>query len=71
MHPDLSHLMSLPTADKLWVVEQLWDAIGEENFPLPDWHRQEAINRLAELDADPNLAITRDEFWRRVKSRDG
>ena len=34
-------------AEKLRVVEELWDDIGrsEESFPLPAWHRVEADRR--------------------------
>ena len=55
-------------AEKLRVVEELWDDIEATGgrFPLPAWHRGEA-----ELDANPALAITRDELWRRVGSSNG
>jgi hypothetical protein len=44
MHPEVEHLRKLPIAEKLRVVEELWDDIGQsdESFPLPQWHRVEA-----------------------------
>lgn len=73
MHPELEHLRNLPIADKLRVVEELWDDIGrsEESFPLPAWHRVEADRRSAELDADPSISLSREELWSRVDHRDG
>ena len=73
MHPEVEHLRKLPVAEKLRVVEELWDDIGEseEPFPLPQWHRAEVERRAAELDAEPSLAISRDELWRRVDAKNG
>jgi putative addiction module component (TIGR02574 family) len=73
MHPEVEHLRKLPVAEKLRVVEELWDDIGasDERFPLPDWHRAEAVRRAAELDADTSIGLTREELWRRVDARDG
>ena len=71
MHPEIEHLRGLPVAEKLRVVEELWDDIGEskEPFPLPAWHRAEAERRGAELEQDPSIALTREELWRRVDKR--
>lgn len=73
MHPDAEHLRQLPIAEKLRVVEELWDdiAASPEPFPLPPWHREEADRRAAELERDPSIALTREEVWRRVERRDG
>jgi putative addiction module component (TIGR02574 family) len=73
MHPEVEHLRNLPIAEKLQLVEDLWDEIGqsEESLPLPEWHRVEAERRAAQLDADPTLALTREELWRRVDNRNG
>lgn len=71
MHPEVEQLRKLPIAEKLRVVEELWDEIGhsDESFPLPLWHRVEADRRAAELDADSSLALSREELWRRVENR--
>jgi len=73
MHPEVEHLRQLPIKEKLRVVEQLWDDIAAsgERFPLPEWHREEAVRRAADLAADPSIALTRDEVWRRVEDADG
>lgn len=73
MHPEAEHLRQLPIREKLRVVEELWDDIAAsgERFPLPEWHRQEAGRRAAELEADPSIALGREELWRRVDESDG
>jgi len=73
MHPEVEHLRKLLVAEKLRVVEELWDDIGEsgERFPLPQWHRVEAARRVTELDADPSIALSREELWRRMDSQNG
>jgi putative addiction module component (TIGR02574 family) len=73
MHPEVEHLRKLPIAEKLRVVEELWDDIGQshESFPLPTWHRAKADRRAADLDADPEMALSREELWRRVDTRNG
>jgi putative addiction module component (TIGR02574 family) len=73
MHREVEHLRQLPIAERLRVVEELWDDIGAsgERFPLPDWHREEAQRRATELEADPSIALTREELWRRVDRANG
>lgn len=72
MHPEVENLRKLPIAEKLRVVKELWDDIGRsgEPFPLPLWHRNEADRRTAELNADPAMALSREELWSRVDKRD-
>ena len=73
MHREVEHLRQLPITEKLLVVEELWDDIAAsgELFPLPQWHRPEAERRAAELEADPSIALTREELWRRVDQPNG
>ena len=68
MSIDLTDLRNLPVSEKLRIVELLWDDIGASDEPivLQPWQREEAHRRSAELKADPNIAIDRDELWRRV-----
>lgn len=65
---NFQELHSLSVAEKLQIVEALWDDIGASDEPLviQPWHEEEASLRLAELHANPELAINRDELWRRV-----
>lgn len=73
MSVDLEQLRNLPAAEKLRIVEQLWDDIGASDAPLAiqDWHKTESQRRAAELAARPEIALTREELWRRVDETDG
>ncbi|MEQ8785822.1 MAG: addiction module protein [Pirellulaceae bacterium] len=68
MSIDISELLKLPLAEKLRIVELLWDDIGasEEPIVLHPWQFEEAERRSEELKTDPSIAIDRDELWRRV-----
>ena len=73
MHADFDNLRQLPLAEKLRVVEVLWEdiAVSTEDFPLPTWIRDEVERRLADHDRDPSAALTREELWQRVDERRG
>jgi len=73
MSTDLNQLRSLPIGEKLRLVEQLWDDIGqsEERLIVRDWHKKEAQNRAAEIDAGQDVTITREELWKRVDETNG
>ncbi|REJ90118.1 MAG: Addiction module component, CHP02574 [Planctomycetota bacterium] len=67
-------IRDLRPADKLRLVEQIWDdlALEETPLPLPDWAVTEATRRRDEMLTDPKLGITHDEAWKRIdKSRNG
>jgi putative addiction module component (TIGR02574 family) len=72
MSTDISHLRNLPVAEKLQIIEQLWDEIHEsdERLVIRDWHLEGAKRRAAELDANPDSALTRDELWKLVDGSD-
>lgn len=65
---DISELYNLPTDQKLEIVTKLWDNIVDSDAPivLSTEVIAEVDRRLSELDADPSIAIDRDEMWRRV-----
>jgi putative addiction module component (TIGR02574 family) len=73
MHADLENLRQLPLAEKLHVVEILWDEIAAstEQFPLPDWLRSEMEQRVADHEKDPTATLTRQELWQRVDEKRG
>ena len=72
MSIDLSGLHDLPPADKLRIVEMLWDDLGTstEPIPLPEWVEREAARRRSEMD-DPSIGLTHEEAWRRIETRNG
>jgi putative addiction module component (TIGR02574 family) len=68
MHADLDSLLQLPLAEKLRVVEVLWEdiAASAEEFPLPERLRTEVERRVAEHQSDPSATLTREELWQQV-----
>ena len=64
MHPHLNVLRTLSNSEKLQLIEELWDDLTD--IPSFEWHEEEIRSRAAELDADPSIAITEEELWRRV-----
>lgn len=73
MHPETERLKKLPLAVRLLVLEELWDELAEsgDSLIVPDWQRQVAEERLAELQANPTVAISEEELWRRVDAAKG
>jgi putative addiction module component (TIGR02574 family) len=62
------HFYELPIADKLKLVEEMWEdiAASSESALISDATLAEAERRWSELEKDPSSAITREEVWRRV-----
>lgn len=74
MHPAMPQLSQLPVAERLELVQDLWDSIGEarEELPVQEWHRQLALARLAELDGrEEETGLSEEEVWNRVEKRRG
>jgi len=55
MSIDADELRSLPAAEKMRIVEMLWDDLGEATapIPLPEWADREAARRRQEM-LDPS-----------------
>ena len=67
-------IRDLGPAEKLRLVERIWDDLAAEDapIPLPDWAIAEATRRRDEMLADPSLGSTHDEVWKRIDdSRNG
>lgn len=73
MDTDIDQLRQLPVADKLRIVGQLWDDIHDSDAPLvlSSEQRDEVDRRAAELDANPEIALTREELWKRIDESNG
>jgi putative addiction module component (TIGR02574 family) len=65
----LAEINTLPVSDRIRLVQAIWDAIPEEESAPDLTPEQEAEldRRLAELRADPSIAVT----WDDIKSRLG
>ena len=46
----LEEVLQLPAAERLRLVEDVWDSLvaSAEEIPVPDWHRAELEARLAD-----------------------
>jgi putative addiction module component (TIGR02574 family) len=62
------NLIALPVADRLKLIQDLWDSIEAEAsdpLPLPEWHRNEVDRRLDALDAGARIGAP----WFEVRGR--
>ena len=74
MHPAMNELSRLPVSERLEIVQDLWDSIGDsqEQLPIKEWHRELVKARLADFDGhEEELGISREQVWRQVDERRG
>ena len=67
MYKDFAPLFKLGRAERLQLVEDLWDSIAREDaqLPVPDWKRDELRRRRERFSQDPSSGLT----WEQVKGR--
>ncbi len=67
MNPEFEPLFKLARAERLQLVEDLWDSIAQENahLPVPDWKRDELQRRKQGVLSHPESGRT----WEQVKER--
>ncbi len=68
-----SSIYNLSPAEKLQLVEDLWDDLAAmpESVPVQDWQLEEVERRKANLMKHPASGLSWDEVKRRVRSRHG
>ncbi len=73
MNIDTNEILALPIAQKLQLVELLWDDIAKSSnpIPLPEWVEREASRRRDEMLADPSLGKSHQETWTKIANRNG
>ena len=66
-------VFDLSPAEKLQLVEDLWDdlAASPESVPVHDWQKEELDRRKANLMKNPASGLTWEEVQRRVRTRHG
>ena len=66
-------VFNLSPAEKLQLVEDIWDELASnpETVPIYDWQKDELTRRKANLMSNPASAPSWDEVKRRVRSRYG
>ena len=69
----MTSVFDLSPAEKLQLVEDLWDdlAATPEEVPVHDWQHQELARRKANLLTNPASGLAWEEVKRRVRSRNG
>lgn len=73
MSVDAPTVFDLSPAEKLELVEDLWDdlAADQSAIPVHGWQKQELERRRAALKSNPGSGLTWEEVKRRVRSRNG
>lgn len=73
MNPGTPTIFDLSPAEKLQLVEDLWDdlAATPESVPVHDWQKQELSRRKARLLKDPASGLAWEEVKRRVRAAHG
>ena len=69
----MTSVFDLSPAEKLQLVEDLWDdlAATPEEVPVYDWQKQELARRKANLLANPASGLAWEEVKLRIHSRRG
>ncbi len=68
---DIPGLSKLSTAEKILLLEELWDRIAadESAIPVPDNHKAELDCRMGKAKASPGSLLTLDELKMRINKR--
>ena len=71
MNSEFASLFKLARAERLQLVEDLWDSIAEEEaeLPIPDWKRDELRHRKERFLEDPSSGRTWEQVQRRARRR--
>jgi len=73
MEPSATSIFDLSPAEKLQLVEDLWDdlAATPDAVPVHDWQKQELDRRKTNLLENPAWELAWEEVKRRVRARYG
>ena len=72
VNAQLAPILGLSVAERLEIVNLIWESIANEHveLPVPEWQIAEVERRSAEMDANPNLGIPWDDVKKWVLNRD-
>jgi len=64
----VAEILALPVAERMRLVEAIWDSISAvpDALPLTQWQKDELDRRLAEFEADPDSGATLEEVFARI-----
>ncbi len=70
---DSPSIFELSSAEKLQLVEDLWDDLASkpEEIPIHDWQKEELARRKANLQKNTASALSWEEVKRIVRSQHG
>jgi putative addiction module component (TIGR02574 family) len=70
MNPRTPTIFDLSPAEKLQLVEDLWDDLAStpESVPVHDWQKRELSRRKANLTKNPASGLAWEEVKRRVRA---
>jgi putative addiction module component (TIGR02574 family) len=70
---NIASVFDLSPAEKLQLVEDLWDDLASTpaDVPVHDWQKEELARRKANLQRHPASAVTWEEVKRRVREHHG
>ena len=73
MNAEFAPLFELSCAERLQLVEDLWDdlAASADAVPLHDWQKAELARRKANLMSNPASGQSWDDVKRRIRNRHG
>jgi putative addiction module component (TIGR02574 family) len=73
MSESLAFVFDLPPAEKLQLVQDLWDdlAANAADVPVEQWQIDELERRDANFKANPDSSLTWEEVKRQIRSRYG
>ena len=73
MTPQPNSIFDLSPAEKIQLVEDLWDDVASnpDAVPVHDWQKAELERRKANLLANPSSGVSWDAVKRRVRERHG
>ena len=72
VNAQLVPILGLSVAERLEIVNLIWESIANEHveLPVPEWQIAEIERRSAEMDAVPNLGIPWEDVKKWVLNRD-
>jgi putative addiction module component (TIGR02574 family) len=72
MRTEFAPLFKLGRAERLQLVEDLWDSIAEEDtqLPVPEWKREELKQRKQRFVQHPSSGRTWEQVKQRARTRD-
>ena len=74
MVPEFQNLEKLPVAERIQLVEDLWDSIArshDEDLPIPEWQKAELSRRRREHLKNPESAKPWSEVKRAILDSEG